>query len=587
MDIAPSHAGRAWLIPILEELRPLFKETAALSFFVNVLGLAAPVFVLQVYDRVVFHAGLSTLAGLALGMVFAVGFDFLLRQARAHIMQRVALKIDITVSRSLFAKIMALPLQTLESRPTSYWQLLFRDVEVVRNTLSGATALLAVDLPFAVLFIGLIFVIAWPVAWVLVVILLCFMTLAWRSGGVVGSAADKEKGTAVARDAFLAEIIAGRTAVKALAMSNHIEEQWERRQFNTIAHSMKRGEQADTFVNMGMLLTVIATVSMTTVGALAIIDQAMTIGSLIAANMLAGRLLSPMNQLVGAWRAYAGFKQSINRLAEVFGQAEDLRQSPVAMPRPRGQLTLEQVQFAYGPKSPPVIAGVSLKFSCTGITAVMGMNGSGKTTLIKLLLGLYRPVHGRVLLDDADLAQFSRNDVANWVGYVPQDCVLLNGTIRENICHARPTASDADIIRAATLAQAHKLIVDLPQGYATPVGEGGGRLSGGMRQRVSIARALLGDPPIVIMDEPTSSLDRQAEEDLARTLLDLAKDRPVIVVTHSPVLLQVCSNLIVMEAGKIAIQGPPRDVWEEMNRRRRAPSPQVGVPASAPIGTPT
>ena len=587
MDIAPSHAGRAWLIPIVEDLKPLFKEAATLSFFVNILALAAPVFVLQVYDRVVFHAGLSTLAGLAVGMAFVVVFDFLLRQARAHIMQRVALKIDVITTRRLFTKIMSLPLQTLESRPASYWQLLFRDLETVRNTLSGPTALLAVDLPFAVLFIGLIFVIAWPVAWVLVIILLCFVALAWRSGNAVGNATEREKTTVVARDAFLAEIVAGRTAVKALAMADRMEEQWERRQFNTIVNAMKRGTEADMFVNLGMMVTVLATVSMTTVGALAIIDQAMTIGSLIAANMLAGRLLSPMNQLVGAWRSYAGFKQSINRLADVFGQMEDLRESSVAMPRPKGQLILDHVQFTYSPKGPPVIAGVTIKFPATGVTTVMGMNGSGKTTLAKLLLGLYRPGHGRVLLDGADIAQFSRNDIAQWIGYVPQDCLLLNGTIRENICQAHAAASDADILLAAGRAQAHKLIVDLPQGYATPVGEGGSRLSGGMRQRISIARALLGDPPIIIMDEPTSSLDRQAEEDLARTLLELAKDRPVIIVTHSPLLLQVSSHLIVLEAGKVAIQGPPREVWEEMNRRQQTAASQPGVAPPSPVSAAT
>jgi ATP-binding cassette subfamily C protein LapB len=580
MDIAPSQAGRAWLIPVLEELKPLFKEAAALSFFVNILGLAAPIFVLQVYDRVVFHAGLSTLAGLSLGMILVVAFDFLLRQARAHIMQRVSLKIDVTASRSLFTKITALPLQILESRPTPYWQLLFRDVEVVRNMLSGATAVLAVDLPFAVLFIGVIFIIAWPVAWVLLLVLAGFLTLAWRSAGVVGAASEQEKSAALARDAFMGEVIAGRTTIKALAMSDHIEEQWERRQFNTIAQSMKRGEEADGFVNLGTGLTVIATVAMTTIGALAIIDQAMTIGSLIAANMLAGRLLSPMNQLVGAWRAYAGFKQSVNRLADIHGQPEDLRRSPVTMPRPKGHLTLEEVQFAYDPKAAPAIAGVSLKLPQPGITTIMGVNGSGKTTLLKLLLGLYRPQQGRVLLDGGDLAQFSRGDVARWIGYVPQDCVLLNGTIRDNICQAKPLASDAEIIHAATQAQAHKLIIDLPKGYATPVGEGGGRLSGGMRQRISIARAFLGDPPVIILDEPTSSLDRQAEEDLGRTLLEIAKDKAVIIVTHSPVLLQISSHLVVMEAGKIAMQGPPREIWDELNARRRAATKPQVVPTA-------
>jgi ATP-binding cassette subfamily C protein LapB len=582
MDIAPSSAARAWLTPILEDLKPLFKEAAALSFFVNILGLAGPVFVLQVYDRVVFHSGLATLVGLTIGMLLAIGFDFLLRQARAYLMQRVALKIDVATSRSLFNKVMALPLQTLEGRPSPFWQLLFRDVEGVRNMLSGPTALLAVDLPFTVLFIGLIFVIAWPVAWVLLVILGCFIALAWHSARVVGMASDMEKGATVARDSFLAEVIASRASIKALAMAQNIQERWERRQFNAITHSMKRGDEGDTFVNLGMGITILATVAMTTVGAVAIMNQVMTIGSLIAANMLAGRLLSPMNQLVGAWRAYAGFKQSANRLADIFTQQEDLGQSAVAMPPPIGRIAFEQVHFAYGPKQAPVIADVTVRFAATGITAIVGTNGSGKTTLLKLLLGLYRPQKGRVLVDEADLAQFSRDDVARWIGYVPQDCILLNGTIRENIQHARPNATDQEILEAAAFAQAHKLIVDFPQGYDTPVGEGGGRLSGGMRQRISVARALLGNPSIIVMDEPTSSLDRQAEEDLAKTLANIAKDRPIIIVTHSPAILQVANAMIVMERGKITMQGPPREVWAALSGRARASAPATGPIAVVP-----
>jgi ATP-binding cassette subfamily C protein LapB len=574
MDFAPSPQGRAWLVPLLEGLKPLFKEAVTLSFFINVLALAAPIFVLQVYDRVVFHSGLSTLAGLAVGMVFAVGFDFLLRQARAHLMQRVALKIDVTVARRLFTKVMALPLQSLERRPVSFWQLVFRDVEVTRNTVSGPTALLAVDLPFAVLFLALIFVIAWPVAWVLVIVVIAFTALAWRSGGAVGGAADKEKNIAIVRDALLAEVVTGRTTIKALSMADRMQQQWERAQSDTIAQSMKRGGQTDAFVNLGMMLTTTATVAMTTVGALAIIDQAMTIGALIAANMLAGRLLAPMNQLVGAWRSYAGFRQSVNRLGDIFAEAEDRQQSVVEMPRPKGRLALEQVYFNYAPGSAPVINGITLALPPTGVTAIMGMNGCGKTTLAKLLLGLYQPRKGRVLLDDADLAQFSRRDTARWMGYVPQDCVLFNGTIRDNICNVKPDADDPSILNAATLAQAHKLIVDLPQGYATQVGEGGSRLSGGMRQRISIARALLGDPSVLIMDEPTSSLDRQAEEELARVLHDLARTRPVIIVTHSPVLLQVCAHLLVMESGQVTFQGPPREVMADISRRQRAAAEQ-------------
>ena len=583
MSLALSEKAKSWLKPYVELLRPLGKEAAAMSFFINLLGLAAPVFVLQVYDRVVFRAGLSTLAGLTIGMVLACGFEFILRQARAAMAQRAALKIDVTLSRALFTKVQSLPLSVLENRPTAYWKLLFRDVDVVRNAMSGATAMLLVDTPFALLFLLLIFFIAWPVAWVLVLILAGFIILSWRSAAVVNEASQQETIAIVQRDAKLEEVVAGRTTVKALAMGQRMEELWEDAQHGAMQLSMRRGHHTDTAGSLGQTLTVVATVAMTAVGALAIIEQSLTIGGLIAANMLAGRLLAPMNQLIGAWKMYAAFSQSSDRLADVFAQSDDIAESSIALPRPQGALAADGVHYGYGLPPVPVLEETSVAFEPARLTAIMGLNGSGKTTLLKLLLGLYRPHKGRVLLDGADIAQFSRRDLAKWIGYVPQDCVLMNTTIRENIAYGRPGATDAEIVRAATMAQAHAAILALPKGYATPTGEGGGFLSGGLRQRISIARALINDPPVIIMDEPTSSIDRQAEEGLRDALGKLATDHTVIVVTHSPVILQACHKIVVMDAGRVAVQGPPTAVMSALAKQRlanTAPAPEASPDAS-------
>ncbi len=577
MSLKLSTQGQAWLKPYVDSLRPLINEAAALSFFINLLGLAAPIFVLQVYDRVVFRAGLSTLAGLTIGMVIACAFEFLLRQARAKMSQRAALTIDVNISQALFRKIQSLPLSLLENRATAYWKLLFRDIEVVRNTLSGATAMLVVDTPFAFLFLILIFVIAWPVAWVLVAILACFIVLSWRAGSVVSAASTQETKASIQRDGKLEELLAGRTTVKSLAMAPRMTEMWEAAQHDTIAQSIVRGRHADMAMSIGQSLTVIATVAMTAVGALAIVDQALTIGGLIAANMLAGRLLSPMNQLVGAWRGYASFRQSVDRLAEVFALTEDVAESAVALPRPKGRIVLEKIHYGYGLPPVPVIEDLDVTFEPGCITAIMGLNGSGKTTLLKLLMGLYRPHKGRVLLDGADVAQFSRADLAKWIGYAPQDCILMTGTIRENLSYGHASATDEQLIAAAKLAQTHAAILSMPKGYATPVGEGGGQLSGGLRQRVSLARAFLGEPAVLVMDEPTSSLDRQAEEGLRDALVTLSATHTIILVTHSPVLLQACHKLIVLEAGRVAAQGPPTAVMAALAKQRSgavaAPSP--------------
>ena len=264
-----------------------------MSLFINLLALAVPVFTLQVYDRVIFHAGLTTLQGLAIGLFVVIVFDHILRQARSRLMQKSALRIDVGIGQRLFDKVLSLPMAELERRPNAFWLSLFRDIEAIRNTLSGPSAVLLCDLPFALLFVVVIAVIAQPVVWVLAVVLPLFVLLAWRSATALASASDQERQRGYGRDALLAETIAGRTTVKALALDETIRPLWEDRHAETITESLKRGSKNDRYVNIGHALTLFTTMALTTVGALAIIDLQMTIGALIAANMLSSRVLGP------------------------------------------------------------------------------------------------------------------------------------------------------------------------------------------------------------------------------------------------------------------------------------------------------
>ncbi len=570
-----------WLQPVVRPLRAVFREMVVISLFVNALALALPVFVQQVYDRVVAHHGLSTLEGLVIGMAILLIFDFALRQTRARMMQMIALKIDVDVGAMLFDKLLAVPLRMLETRPAAYWQQLFRDADVIRNALSGASALLILDLPFVLLFLGMIFVVAGPVAWVFVSVFPLFIALAWRSGAMLNQATDHERSRLVGRDTLLAEMIAGRTTIKALALEHTMRPAWEESQARTIEQSIQRGSKADGYVNLAGLFTLATNVLMTSVGALFIIEQELTMGALVASNMLVGRLLAPLNQLVGAWRGYAAFRQSMGRVGELLQEQEEIRRGAVQMERPKGAITLENLAFAYDPRLAPVLDGISLVMPAGGVTAVLGRNGTGKTTLLKLILGLYRPARGRVLLDGADIAQFGRDDIAAWIGYVPQECILFAGTIRDNIAQGMRDAGDEDVLRAARLAGVHQYIVDLPAGYGTEIGEAGSRLSAGQRQRIALARALIGDPPVLLLDEPSASLDRQAEEELARNLVALAADHTVIVVTHSPALLSICRNAVVLDHGKILTAGPTGEVLARLFPRPADAAPPGPRPVLA------
>ncbi len=569
----------AWLAPFIRPLRPVFIEVFAMSFFVNLIALAVPVFSLQVYDRVIGNQGFSTLQGLALGMLLVLAFDFILRQARSRILQTVAMRIDVLVGREIFRKFISLPLQTLESRAANQWQALFRDVDVVRNTLSGASAVLICDIPFAILFLGLILTIATPVAWVLLIILPAFLFVAWRSANVMTAANRQERDSAMTRDTLIAEMIAGRATIKALALDRAMGPMWEDRHAANIENAIMRGAKTDFYQNVGMSLTMVTTIAMTSVGAIAIITQNMTMGALIAANMLSGRLLGPLNQLVGQWRAFTGFRQSVERLGETMALASERLEAEIRLGRPKGEIVAENVVFSYAPNLAPVVDSVSVTIKAGGIHILVGRNGSGKSTLLKLLMGLYSPQTGRVLLDGADIAQFTRGELATWIGYVPQDCVLFAGSVRDNIAYRVPGATDEQIIKAATAAGVHHFIIDLPDGYASDIGEAGRRLSGGQRQRIAVARALVGDPVILVLDEPSSSLDRQAETELRTTLADLAKAHTVIMVTHSPVLLTCADDLVALDRGKVALAGPAKEILPRLFGQ--APPPPAAPAATA------
>ncbi len=566
-----------WLWDALSDARGAVRDTLLVSLFANLLALATPVFVLQVYDRVVFHAGLTTLQGLVFGMALVVVFDYVLRRSRSRIFQSIGLRIDVVVGRRLFEKIMNLPLRVLEGRPSAYWQALFRDIDVVRNALSGPTAAMAVDLPFAILFFILIFVIAAPVAWVLVVALVLFMALGWRAGGQMDRSAPAERQSSLSREELLNELVAGRATVKALALGEGMRPRWEARHADAIAASQDRGGKTDGHQILAHVMMTATTVAMTSVGALAILGQEMTIGALIAANMLSGRMIAPMTQLVGQWRSLTQFRQAVARLDHVFALPEERSASSIALGRPKGAIRLETVSFGYSDDGGTVLERIDGRIGPCGMHGIIGINGCGKSTLLKIIAGLYAPDEGRVMLDEADILQFTRAELSRWVGYMPQECVLFSGSIRDNIRIADPAATDEAVIAAAKVASAHQFIIDLPDGYATDVGEAGIRLSRGQQQRISLARAFLGAPPVLLLDEPTNNLDNDAEREIAAALQEMARESTVVVVTHSPALLAACGSLLVLDSGRVALAGPAPAVLQQL----QPPPRQVTPPQSA------
>ena len=564
--------ARPWLSQILATIRPVLARILVVSAFVNMLAVAVPVFVLQVYDRVVMHAGISTLYGLVIGAVVAIVFDFILRQFRARLLQHAALEIDVRLSRRIMDKLLSVPLRVLETRPVPAWEILFRDAGTVRDTWAGPTALAAADLPFAIVFLGVIYVIAAPVAWVVLLLIPVFVLIAWLGARKQTDRTQAERDALMRRDGLIGDLVAGRTTVKSLGLDDTFRTRWENAHAATVERGLARGRTGDNFVNLGLAVSVVSTVAITGVGALAILDQQLTIGALIATNMLAARIVLPFHQLVGTWRTAAMCRQSMDRLSNLFALPEERRESAVAFETPAGEIVFDGTTFRYDSDADPVVDNMRLTLEARGLYGIVGANGSGKTTLLKLAMGLYAPDDGRVTLDGADIAQFSRADLSRWIGYVPQEIRLFAGTLRDNICAGKADATDEEAILAATQAGVHGFIAALPDGYGTEAGDGGHALPGGVRQKIGIARALLQQPPVLLMDEPSSNLDRDSEAALAETLHGLASERTIVIATHSMRLLDACHSVLVLEKGRIRMGGEAKEILPRLFDRAEASS---------------
>ena len=537
------------------------------SLFINILALATPIFVLQVYDRVVFQAGLETLKALVLGVFIALVFDFILRQARSRLLQFISLKIDGRLGDTVFDRFSELKLEDLEKKPAWFWQNIFRDVAQIRNFIGGGTVIIFIDIPFCIIFISIIYLIAPPLIWVFIFSVVIFSVLAWLAFKITRVATSAEQSSRAEVENLIIEIVSNRATVKSLNIAEHLKTVWIEKHSQTMERSLHRGRSADLFANVNVVLTMGVTVALTSFGAVAVLEQSMTIGSLIAANMLATRVIQPLSQLSLAWRTLNQFRGSRDRLGNLVQETDLLRKNVVGFSMSNAIIELEGLHFAYDAEK-KIFEGISLKLEPAKIHAVVGNNGSGKSTLLKLMLNLYSPQAGKVIWDGADIRQFNPSQISNWCGYVPQECTLFTGSIRDNVAGFRDNVSDEEVINIARAMGLHDDLSDLPSGYGTKIGENGHILSVGQRQKIAIARALATNPKVIMLDEPTSNLDQRSEQLLISTLQGQAKrnSSTIIIITHSPAILAHVDSITLLGAGKIQLTGPREDVLPKITR---------------------
>ena len=569
-----------WLQKILQTLEGAYKQVMWLALAINFIALFVSLFSLQVYDRVVQKGGLVTLVALIIGMVFALALDQILREGRGVLLRRMGVRIEVAIAKLVYQRLTQLPALALEARPPAFWQTMFRDIELIRVTTAGGIALLLVDIPFMIVTFMLLAFIAWPLVPVMLFILLAFFILSLRSEATLSGGSEQEKRKLMARDTVLADMSAGRMHLKFMGPTAAAHTQWQSHYGNWLEESLERSAENDKYRDYGQGLSAMTTVIVTSVGAIAILNQSMSMGALIAATILVGKLVSPLTQLVSQWRSIGQFVLSVKRIDQLFELAIDRIDSPIAFSAPKGMLQMEGLHFKYPGSEANQLSDISGFMGPNGIYAVVGNNGSGKPTLLKILRGLYPPSKGRILVDGVDMAQIGQKTLSDWTGYLPQQPRLLGGTIKQNIAMGVSDPSDAQILQAAKLAGAYDFIVDLPDGFDTDVGEGGSRFSGGQRKRIAIAQTLINDAPILLLDEPTSDLDTQAEKSLVESLKSMSAHKTIVVVTHSPAVLNAAKGIVVMDRGRVVTAGPTHDILPKLGISLQ------GVPGSTHQGPP-
>ncbi|WP_341678342.1 type I secretion system permease/ATPase [Niveibacterium sp. SC-1] len=561
--------GRHWFWGVVFANWRLYRDALLASVLVNVFSLTAPLFSMNVYDRVVPNHAQETLWVLAVGMLLVVGFDFSLRTLRAYIIDTAAKRIDVTLSSRIMERVLGL---RMEARPESVGSFAsnLRAFEAVRDFIASATVTALVDLPFALLFV---LVLAWLSPWLVLPpliggLLAIFVALVVQDR--MHALTETTYRASAQRNATLVESLVGLETIKTHGAEGTIQRRWERATLFIAQVGSKLKLLSTSVVNFTQSIQQLVNVVSIIVGVYLLMDGQLTMGGIIAASMLSGRMLAPLNQIAGLLLQYHNARTSL-------GGIETQMKLPVERPDNAaflhraaftGEIEFRNVVFAYPGREQPALNKVSFRVGPGEKVGIIGRIGSGKTTIEKLVLGLYQPSEGAVLVDGIDTRQIDPAELRRAIGFVPQDATLFYGSLRDNIALGAPFASDENILAAADVAGVTEFANTHPRGFDMLIGERGESLSGGQRQSVAIARALLHDPPVLLLDEPTSAMDHQSEERLKQRLRQVAQAKSVLLVTHRTSLLDLVDRLIVIDNGHIVADGPKAQVVEALQQGR-------------------
>ncbi|HET6467368.1 MAG TPA: type I secretion system permease/ATPase [Geminicoccaceae bacterium] len=544
---------------------PVYGEVAVAAVLINLFALASPLFVMNVYDRVVPNHAIETLWVLAIGATTVFVFDFVIRTLRGYFVDTAGRMADLRLASRIFEQVLGIRMAVRPGSAGAFANNL-REFETLRDFFTSATLTALVDLPFVLLFLAVVWAIGGPVALIPAVAIPLVIGLGLLLQIPLNRVVRRTFKEAAQKHGVLVETISGLETIKSVGAEGRMQRAWERFVAATAASANRSRLLSSITVNLAATATNLVTVGVVIVGVYRIGDGLMTVGALIACSIIAGRAMAPLGQVAQVLSRFHQARTAYDALDRLMRLPVERPPSIRFVHRPHleGAIEFRQVTFAYPNQKAPALAGVSFKIAPGERVGLIGRIGSGKTTIEKLILGLYAPDTGSILIDGTDIRQIDPADLRRNIGCVPQDVVLFSGTLRDNITLGAPHADDAAMLRAADLAGVGEFASRHPLGYDMNVGEHGGALSGGQRQAVAVARALLADPPILVLDEPTSAMDNGAENRLRTRLGEEPYGRTIVLVTHRASLLALVDRLIVMEAGRVVADGAKDQVLKAL-----------------------
>lgn len=544
--------GRHWFWGLVQESRSIYGMALLAAAFINIFGLVSPLFVMNVYDRVIPNNAVETGWALGIGALVAFFFDFIMRTLRAYLIDLAGRRIDVIAARRIYDQLINM---RLSSRPRSSGAFanMLKDFDSVREFFTSATITGLVDLPFTMIFLFVIYKIAGGVALLLVGLMLAVVIIGYLLQFPLKSYVRKSVQSAEAKHGLLVETIHGLETIKAVSADGRFRARYGDVVGENAAYGQGSRFVSTLGVNIASFLQQIASVIIVLIGMYMVQDADLSMGGLIACVMLGSRAIQPIGQIANLMTRYHQAGSALKTLNRIMAAPVERPAHKQFLHRPdlKGKITFEKVSFSYPGVDRKVLDNVFFNINAGEKVGIIGRIGSGKSTMARLIMGLYEPSEGAILADDTDYRQIDPADLRRNIAYIAQDVVLFAGSVRDNICASLPHASEEAILEAAKKSGVHDFISRHPMGYDAPVGEHGQGLSGGQRQAIALARAMLLEPHVLVCDEPTNAMDMQAEDAFQKYIQGHIKNRTLILITHKTPMLALVDRIILLEQGRV------------------------------------